>query len=490
MARGATFLYFETLVAMFSGYGFWIIMSKLAAPEVIGVSSALISLAVIFMTAATIGIPAGIQRFLAKSFSQKELGDATVYLNSALILVSLGIAVSCGVLLIVYNSFYEYLRIDFSLVVVAFLLVASTALATLFRSIIIATLTTKALPLIALLSASVKFVLAIVLVLVGTGALGVVIGFTSSSIMGSILLGFIIVAVIKSPTGTNSTRIPLKAAIKNTLEASVSSWIPTLIYSIGAHLGPLLVFGSHGANEAAVYFMGFSIVIAISALMSALFTIAYPAMSAMRDGRKRFAWRTIRISLVISLPLSFSLIFYSGEILRFFGKDYVAGALPLGILLFSLLPYAVTAGINNLVYSYGNYRQVLAIGLSASLTRTGLYFLLVPIYDSTGAAASYTIGAIVGFVVSILISKKVGMQIRWKILAYISIIPIGLGLICSYFQIQYLIGIFITLCVSYLLLFKLGVITWIDVQDLLAILPQGTADKLARAYKTVRRKIR
>jgi O-antigen/teichoic acid export membrane protein len=490
VAKGATYLYFETLIAMFSGYGFWILMSKLVAPEVIGVSSALISLAVIFMTAATIGIPVGIQRFLAKSFSERESEDARVYLMSSLILICVGIILSCLALLFVYNLFYEYLEMDFSLIVVGLAYIASYALVTLFRSIVIATLTTKSLPLVALLSAGAKFVLAFVLVMIGTGALGVTIGFTSFSIVGSVLLAFTIASVTKTHTTLNPSNIQLKTAIKNTLEASVSSWIPTLIYSIGAHLGPLLVFGSHGANEAGVYFIAFSIVIAISALMSALFSIAYPALSAMRDGRKRFTWRTIKISLVISLPLSFSLIFYSEEILQFFGQDYAEGSLPLGILLISLLPYAVTAGVNNLVYSYGNYRYVLAIGLGASLTRTGLYFVLVPFFDSTGAAFSYTIGAIVGFIVSVIIAKRVGLQIHWYSIALISIIPSALGFMCSYFHLQYPIGISITLTVSYLLLLKLGVISKTDIQDSFSIIPNQSADKLARAYRSIRRKIR
>lgn len=383
MAKGATYLYLETLIAMLSGYIFWIVMSKLASPEVIGTSSALVSLAVIFMTAATIGIPAGIQRFLAKSFAEQKIDDAKIYLRSSLILISVGIITSCFALLVTYIIFNEVLKLDFNLIIVAFIFVGSFAILTLFRSIIIASLKTKALPFAALLSTALKFILAIALVISGTGALGLTLGFTSFSVLGSILLVFTIVTIFKSFSTNITARIKLRKALRDTLDASVSSWIPTLVYSIGAHLGPLLVYGSHGANQAAVYFIAFSIVIAISALMSSLFTIAYPALSAMEDGRKRFAWRTIKISLVISLPLTFSLIFYSEQILQFFGQDYTGGALPLSILLLSLLPYAVTAGLNNLVYSYGNYRQVLAIGLAASVTRTVLYFVLVPSYDST-----------------------------------------------------------------------------------------------------------
>jgi O-antigen/teichoic acid export membrane protein len=490
VAKGATYLYIETLVGMLSGYIFWIIMSKLAAPEIIGTSSALVSLAVIFMTAATIGVPAGIQRFLAKSLSEQKLEDATVYLRASLILVSLGIIVCSTLLIIAYDWLYEVFRIDFSLIIVALVYIASSASMILFRSVIIASLKTKTLPLVAVVSGAAKFILSVVLVLVGTGALGVTIGFSFFSVIGSILLAFSIVKIFRSSSTKQIPKISLKIALKNTIDASVPSWIPTLVYSIGSHLGPILVFGSHGANEAAFYFIAFSLVTAISALMSSLFTIAYPALSAMEDGRKRFAWRTIKISLIISLPLSSSFIFYSKEVMQFFGQDYIQGSLPLGILLCSLLPYAVTAGINNLVYSYGNYRQVLAIGLGASITRTGLYFILVPFYDSTGAAASYTIGTVIGFIISIVIAKKVGVHMHWDMLAYVLVIPTGLGFAFSYFQVQYLIGIILTLAISYLLLLKLHIITRTDIQDSLAIMPYNTVNILSRVYKKVYRKNR
>ena len=54
---------------------FWLFLSKIATPEVIRTSSAVISLATILATIVTIGIPNGIQRFLGKSFSEQKLED-------------------------------------------------------------------------------------------------------------------------------------------------------------------------------------------------------------------------------------------------------------------------------------------------------------------------------------------------------------------------------------------------------------------------------
>jgi peptidoglycan biosynthesis protein MviN/MurJ (putative lipid II flippase) len=141
------------------------------------------------------------------------------------------------------------------------------------------------------------------------------------------------------------------------------------------------------------------------------------------------------------------------------------------------------------VYSYGNYRQVLAIGLATSIPRTLLYFILVPIFGGTGAAMSYTIGSVIGFIVSIVISKKVGMQIFWKELAYILVIPTTVGFLLSYFGINYIVGIFATLILSYILFLKLLIITRSDIHDSLRILPYSISNPIINIFNILEKKL-
>ena len=105
-------------------------------------------------------------------------------------------------------------------------------------------------------------------------------------------------------------------------------------------------------------------------------------------------------SKVLSVDLS------SAYIISKFGQYYVNGSSSLEILLLSMLPMTVLGGINALVYSYGNYRDVLIIGLAISIPRTEQYFLLVPIFGGIGAALSYTLGSIIRCVASIIIIAK------------------------------------------------------------------------------------
>jgi O-antigen/teichoic acid export membrane protein len=222
--------------------------------------------------------------------------------------------------------------------------------------------------------------------------------------------------------------------------------------------------------------------------MYSLFTVALPALSAMQDGRKRFTWHAIRLSALISVPFSSALIFYSREIMQLVGQTYIEASLSLEILLLSMLPTTVFTGVTVLVYSYGNYKQVLAIGLATSIPRTTLYFALVPVYGNTGAAMSYTIGAIVGFAVSVAIANKIKMQMSWKDLGYILIIPTGIAFGLDLLHVNFIVGIAATLVISYISLLRLRILKRTDIRDAVNILPNSISDQVTSILKMIDRK--
>ena len=484
---GAAYLFIETIFSTFFGYVFWFVMSRIATPEIIGISSTAISFATIFIIVSTIGIPTGVQRFLAKAFSENKEENAKLFVKASLLLITIGIVASAGFILIFKDWLGETFEIGFNLLIVSILLIASSSIAVLFRSVIIASLKTKNLPVITVLSSVVKLILAITLVTIGAGALGITIGFTIFPILASIFLAVFIMLNFRS--SMSKPENGMKHSLKNILIASVVTWLPSLIYTTGINLGSLVVFSSQGASHAGVYFIALSIVSALSAVTSVLLTIAFPVLSTMHDGRKRLAWRITKLSLVITLPLSCSIIFYSKNVMQLFGQSYVDGSSILEILLFSMLPTVIMIGINTLMYSYGNYRQVLVIGLAASIPRIVSYFIFVPLYGSTGAAISFTVGSTLGFIVAVCIARKIRMIIFWKEVLLILIVSIGFPFIFRSFEMNYLMGIILTLVASYVLFLKLGILNRTDLHDALGILPCNVANPILRLLDIIAKKL-
>ena len=494
IGRGATYLYVETIISLIMGYLFWIVISKLSTTETVGTSSAVITLAGIFSYIAIVGVDNGAQRFLGKSFSEQRIDDVRIYIKASLVLISVGILACSITIILIKDWIYDVFRIDFSLLIITIIIMASSTGYMFLYSVITASLNTKQLPKIMLLSSTTKIILAVILVLLGAGALAPTIGFASNNVLACVLFIFFILAALKSypsvKTEIGHPNARPERVYKNVIVSSMASWIPLLISTFGSQLGILIVFGSQGANQAGIYFICLVIVTAIIEIMYSLFTIALPILSAMKDGRKRLTWQTIRISVIISLPLSSWLIFYSADILKLIDQDYVQGSISLQILLTSMIPLAVVGGVTALAYSYGNYKQVLIIGMAMNLPRTILYFMLVPIYDSTGAAISYTIGSIVGLASSIVVSRRIRMEMFWKDLVIMLIVSTSIAFLLSYLQINYIIGFIATLVFSYMILFKLRILSESDILNIPAILPSRVSNTIIRLSEKMQKKLK
>jgi hypothetical protein len=137
-------------------------------------------------------------------------------------------------------------------------------------------------------------------------------------------------------------------------------------------------------------------------------------------------------------------------------------------------------GISTLVYSYGNYWQVLAMGLGLNVPRVLFYFTIVPSFGSIGAAIAFTTGSLIGFIVSIIIARRIGMMILWKELSLIFVIPSSIAFTLGYFNLTYIIGIPIILFLSVLLMIASRVLTRSEVRESLEILPDRVGRPLIK----------
>jgi len=461
---------------MIAGYVLWLVLSALTTPSVIGIASTVISLSIIFSQIIDLAVPTGSTRFLGKSFSEGNAEDTQVLVKGSLLILCSSIIVSSLLILVFKQWLTPSFGIDLTIILI--LLIGISVIVNLLRSILIASLKTKSLPKIMVASSMIRITLAIILVLFGTGATGITTGYVIGFGSAIILLSLTLVTNLK-PVKKEST-MSLFNGCKSILVASVPSWIPRVLAVIGAHLGTGVVFGTYGADQAGSYFIAMAIFYAIDAIKNSLFSVAFPIVSAMDDKRKRLVWRIIKMSLIVSLPISSTAIVYSNETLGIIGPNYVQASIPLKIILLSIFPLTLILGISTLVYSYGNYWQVLAIGLGLNVPRVLLYFILVPMFGSVGAALSFTIGSIAGLIVSIIIAERVRMMIHWRELALIFVIPTGIALTFDYFHVIYIIGIPVILSLSIMLMIVSRILSKSEVQETFDSLPDSIGKPLIK----------
>lgn len=483
VGSGATFLFIATTISMFSGYAFWYIVSLITTPTVIGTASAVVSLATIFVAIVTVGIPTGVQRFIGKSFSVKDLDQAGIYVKISVLIVSISISVLAIGLVIGNQWLGPILDLDFTLLLIAIAYTAATALMTLLRSIIIASLKTRNLPIIMLAAVIFKISLAVLLVFNGSGVLGILIGLTSFPVLSSVLLSVSLLKTLRPAfsrenhdTGTIS---------RNVLKSSFANWIPGLVATVGVQLGTLAVFGGEGAHAAGVYFIALSVATVVATIASILFSIGYPMLSAMTDGRKKYTEQLIRLSMVIGMPLASFVIFYADDIMGVFGAGYVEGQYQLIILVGFMAPLTVMGGITTLLYAYGNYKDVFAVGICTAVPRTILYFILVNVSGGLGAAAGFSIGTLSGFILSMAFAHKLGFAISWRKLGSITLIPLGISYSLSFFDIHFLVAIVIVLVFSFLLFVRLRLLTGDEARSALRPFPAFVSLKITNLIEIV-----
>jgi len=466
---------------MFVGYLLWLLLSRLTTPDVIGVASTVISVSIIFSIIADLGAYRGSTIFLGKSFLEGHIDEAKILIKASLLIITFGILVS-GLLIVIFRDLLLP-DVSIGLVLISILMLGFAAIYNLMRSFIIASLQTQLLPLVSIISSATKAVLTIILILIGTGAIGITVGYLSAYISASILFFFFLANSLESRNEVST--LSLHHGCKKILYAGIVSWLPRVMAVIGSRLGTVVLFAIEGANQAGLYFIAYSIYSVTLAIIDSLYSVLLPILSAMSDRRKRLVWQAMKLSLVVTVTIASAAIAYSDDIMMLFGTHYVDASMTLKILLLSVLPFTFNIAIGTLVYSYGNYRQVLALGLASSVPRIIFYFVFVPMYGINGAALSFTLGSIIAFVVSLVVAKKIGMFMFWKKLVPIVVIPAGISLTTAYLMVSYILGIPIIIVFSLASFIALGILSKSDINYYLAILPtkiQKPLDKIVNKF--------
>jgi O-antigen/teichoic acid export membrane protein len=488
IGRGAVYIYIQYFVSAISGYIFWFILTQLTSSSVVGTLSVIIATSEILASFAIIGIPDSIQRYLGKSFYEKNAERAKKYLVASFILVSLGIFAT-SLFIIFDNTIFSLSETNYNLKLLIIAIVTTLTVNLLLTSIVISSLKTRVLPTVNIISSSSKIILSVFLVLSGSGVVGISLSYlVFGNVLSAVLLTIYSISLFRSTSNEQTkSSIGLRHASKDLLAGGIASWIPMIVMNVGIQLGTIVLFGSKGSHDTAIYFISLTIVNALLVGTVSLTTIGLPVLSAIQDGRKRLAWQTIRWGYLISVPLASAIFFYSREILNLLGQNYTEGETALQILLLSIPPTIIHSGISNLIYSYGNYKQSIAFDSTIGIPRIILYFILVPIYGSIGASISFTIGSLAGLIISIIVARKMGMLIFWKDLALAFLVPIIIGYILYRIEINLVFGIIATIILSYISLLKSKVITKSDVKDIMEILPVSMSNKLSKFLRKVSR---
>jgi O-antigen/teichoic acid export membrane protein len=466
VARGGVLLFIGVVAGSILGYLYWLLVSDLGGPGIVGIASIVNSLATLIGGIAGLGLSTGVQRFLGRDFSHKRTGSLNAHFWSSLVFSIVICLLSALVIWVI--AFLNVPLIGLSetmLILTGFLVFLSFS--GVFQALFVSIIKTGSYAVSYILASLAKLVLGVLLIYMGFGWFGAVMGIVFFSLSMIALMFFFTLRELRRLGGVR-IRFSFRA-LRESLVASSVYWLPNVAALFGQQLGILVfpaVFGIQSAATAGSYFIAYTIFTIVYTLPSSFLSLMFPILSGVTDGRKQVAWRVLKICLALACPAAAFLILYPGFLLSLVGVAYVEASTTLSLLALSIIPLTLISAVTYLVYASGSYRKVLGIGLALNVPQVLLYFVLVPVYGVFGAGLSFLFGSLVGLVAAAIVSRSVQFQVSSRKIVLAVLIPLLVGFPCLKLGLGWLIGGAVILLASVLSYGRLGIVERVDLAEL------------------------
>ena len=458
--RGGVWLYGTTVVNNLSGFIYWMAISKIAGSSVLGTTSALIGAVSLVNGLLSLGIPVGIQRYFGRAIGEGDLQEMRTYFWTGTLFSSVLYASSAIFLLLLSEVGISVGKITPQMLRLASLLVA-LGISSSFRALLISHLRTRTLFSADLLGNLGKLITGILLVEMGFGWVGATLGYAASYLVSFVVM-FTHSIKLAYPLETPSLK-----HLGEILKAGLATWIPSTVSLAGQWLSVLFIYGISSPSATGRFYIAFAIANAVIFLATSTLSLLLPVLSGIRSGRKRVTDRMLNAVLALTTPLGVFLIARPEVVLSLIGGDYIQASMDLRLLLLGLIPISVTTAVTRLIYAYGEYKEVTAIGLSQNIPRIVSYGFLTPLMGSIGASASYTLGALTGMAASLLYGRREGYVLDLKKVLTVAAIPAALVAVAYLTFPSCWLASLIMAALSYPLYIRLGVITVEDLEEVL-----------------------
>jgi len=380
----ALYLMLSTFAVAGFGFIFWVIVTRTYATTTVGLAVTLLSVSGLLSMLSLGGFDTTFVRFLPKSDRRND------HINSGLIIVTLtSIVLSLAFMIslpitsprlafVLHNPWYLASFIFFT---------AATSLNVLTNSIFLAFKRARNIFVINLAFSAVKVALPLLVTHGSVMTIFVLVGISQ-------LVGLVVsLAVMKLRLGyvfTPKVHLDILRVIK---KYSLSVYASSILNLLPPTLLPLIVVRQLGPENAAYYYMAFTIA-------SVLYTISYASMqSAFAEGShnesalKEHVVKAAKLIGALLIPAIVVIFVLSGFILRLFGSKYAAGGDGvLRIFAVGALPVAVCSAMGAIFKVTKNLRGVVVMNVVYAVVILSLSYTFVSRFGVVAVGWAWMIG--------------------------------------------------------------------------------------------------
>lgn len=388
----------NSFFAMFYGLVFWIVAARLVPAEVVGLAVAVISTAALLASLSRLGMDDVLVRFLPGSDNRSRLYGSVMVITLSMVLL-LTAAFLCLVNHI--SPSLSYLQGGWYLPLFVMYMVAysiyttqNTTLLAIRRadlSLVQNTLQGVRIPLLFLLGSF--------------GVAGIILSY-NLGFLAALSLGM--VYLLKNGLRPGAVSIKSVAdTLRGHFTYSAGNYVSVLFTILPSTLLPIIIMNTTGPENVAYFYIAYSIAALLFVIPNAV------SMSLFIEGSHdmplgRYVYKSIRLILVVVVPLVIFLFFFGDQLLLLFNKEYSEQSIGLlRLLVIASVFSTVTSVFMSVRRVEKNVKSLNKVSAATSLLIVGLGYVFLTAFGLTGLGYAWILThAVISSVLVVVLIKE------------------------------------------------------------------------------------
>lgn len=327
--RNSFYLMASTGIMSVTGFVFWIVVTRFYNPDQVGFATTLISTTLLLSSFSMLGLNNAVIRFLP-GYEEKGRFIGTILL--VLTISSIFVTALFFLAVPYFSSDIANLISTTSLKLLFVIFVVIYSLNAVTDSIFIASKQTQYIFIVNTIMSFIK--LCFPVLLVSYGAYGIFGSFVLAILVALILSLYAIVWILKLPIKP----IVCKLVMRSILRFSSAQYLSTLFGFLPTIIMPLLITDRLGPSYTAYYYMPNMITSMLLTIPRSSLTSLFAEGSSDERNISAYAWKALKMSLILLIPSVILSILIGPHVLTVFGKSYATeGYQYMRLVLISLL---------------------------------------------------------------------------------------------------------------------------------------------------------
>jgi O-antigen/teichoic acid export membrane protein len=382
-------LFVDQVLVAITNWLYWLVISRLTLTSEIGQATSVYSLVLLIALLSQMGLE---YPLLKKSSLHRShvLGTALII---ELILIPGLIA---ALIVLAYTNAYHASLSEF--LWMAVVLLAISPVSFIARFALLGISNARSVLIFDVLAASVKFLIAYILLSVGLGAFGILFSFMIATLVAAV--GMLAVVRLRLPLKL----IPDKRHIIEVLREGLYN-APSKLSGIMIPTLCVILLASFGISdsEIGIFYIAMMLSVVGASLASSMSFMVIPAST---ESKVDLSSGSLRLGLSLTAPVVAALIVAPKDILSIIGPEYASADTVLLVLSMGILQAAVAMNAISKFNNLGQERKIIVIGVIQTAAFLVSFLVLVPYYGGLGAAYSILIAYTASAVFAISMFEK------------------------------------------------------------------------------------